>query len=75
MKKLKKLEDFRNENNTLEFNQSSYIIGGLRQETNNYCFTLNDTCVNNNSDIRHIRERDGTILSDTTSDTNMSDCG
>lgn len=75
MKKLKNIEDFRNENIALENNQSILIFGGgLTGETNNWCFTLNDTCVNNNSDIRHIRERDGVVLSDTTRDTNMSEC-
>lgn len=74
MKKLKNFEDFRNENIELDDNQSIFVFGGLTQETNNWCFTLNDTCVNNNSDIRHIRERDGVVLSDTTIATNMSHC-
>jgi hypothetical protein len=67
MKKLEKFESFRNENNVLETSQSILIFGGISSgETNNWCFTLNDTCEKESSDVRHIRERDGVVESDIT---------
>jgi hypothetical protein len=68
MKKLENFESFRNDNNVLETSQSMLIFGGFEGNTNDWCFTLNDTCQNKCSDIRHIRERDGVVQSDVISD-------
>lgn len=70
MKNLKRLEDFNNENMKLDIKQCNYIFGG-NGETNNTCFTMNDTCIDNRSDVRMIREVDGVVIYDKTCSTEM----
>jgi hypothetical protein len=69
MEKLKSFEDFRRENIELDNIQSVRVFGGrlsLTEETNNWCSSLNDTCVDNCSDVRLIQERDDVVVYDKT---------
>ena len=77
MKKLKKLNEFAIENSDQIIKNAnlSLINGGLAiaEDTNTQCFTMDDTCVNNNADLHRVHSRDGVILRDYITDLN-DDC-
>jgi hypothetical protein len=75
MKKLTKLDDFKKNNFQLLMspNKSKLVIGGIGGETHDMCSTMNDTCVNNCSDIYQHAEVDGKVLWDITT-VSIKDC-
>lgn len=65
MKKLTTLQDFENNNSDLVLGNlnSVLVFGGLynTERTNDWCQTLDDTCVNGCEDIHHKKEVDGVV--------------
>jgi hypothetical protein len=66
MKKLVSLKKFeqKNSNCTISDKNSRNVFGGKSPETNNWCQTLDDTCVNNRSDLHHVKSIDGIVIFD-----------